>query len=68
MFSIADLPNQLIQGNYHIEHADITDLSLYYIGFALGSYKFKKYKSKTTVKSKIIFTTTIPVYISNYRS
>ena len=35
MFSIADLPNQLIQGNYHIEHADITDLSLYYIGFAL---------------------------------
>ncbi|ABK89671.1 leucyl aminopeptidase family protein [Francisella tularensis subsp. novicida] len=47
MFGIANLPNQLAQGNYHIEHTDIADLSLYYIGFALGSYKFEKYKSKT---------------------
>ncbi|MDE4944930.1 leucyl aminopeptidase family protein, partial [Francisella tularensis subsp. holarctica] len=47
MFGIANLPNQLSQGNYHIEYTDIADLSLYYIGFALGIYKFEKYKYKT---------------------
>lgn len=47
MFSIADLPGQLSSGHYHIEYSDIEDLSLYYIAFALASYKFERYKSKT---------------------
>jgi leucyl aminopeptidase len=46
MFSIAELSNKLRSGEYFIEHSDIKDLSLYYIGFALGCYKFQRYKSK----------------------
>ncbi|AIT08826.1 cytochrome C oxidase subunit II [Candidatus Francisella endociliophora] len=46
MFSIAELSNQLPKGDYHIEYCDSNDLASMYIGFALGSYKFDKYKSK----------------------
>ncbi|WP_192578079.1 leucyl aminopeptidase family protein [Francisella sp. LA112445] len=48
MFSMAELPAQLSSGHYHIEYSDIKDLSLYYIAFALASYKFERYKSKTS--------------------
>ena len=48
MFSIADLPGQLSSGHYHIEYSDTEDLILYYIAFALASYKFERYKSKTS--------------------
>ncbi|KEI35798.1 peptidase B [Francisella sp. W12-1067] len=45
MFSIANLPNQLVKGNYYIEYSEISDLALYYIGFALGAYRFGRYLS-----------------------
>ncbi|MFT4693235.1 MAG: leucyl aminopeptidase [Francisella sp.] len=46
MYSIANLANELVGGDYHIEYSDIENISLYYIGFAMGAYKFDKYKSK----------------------
>ncbi|GAB4221831.1 MAG: leucyl aminopeptidase family protein [Francisella sp.] len=46
MFSMANIVDTLMPANYHIEYSDIDDLSLYYLGFALGSYKFDKYKSQ----------------------
>lgn len=46
MYSIADLSDKLVDGDYHIEVSEIDNLSLYYIGFALGVYSFDKYKSK----------------------
>lgn len=46
MFSAADLPIKLTEGEYHIEYSEIDNLSLYYIAFALGNYKFVKYKSE----------------------
>ena len=47
MYSIANLSNELVAGNYHIEQSEIKDLSLYYIGFAMGAYSFDKYQAKT---------------------
>ncbi|WP_432773746.1 M17 family metallopeptidase [Francisella salimarina] len=47
MYSLAALTSELPRGNYHIEYSEVGDLSLYYIGFALASYKFEKYKSKS---------------------
>ncbi|AJC49107.1 leucyl aminopeptidase family protein [Allofrancisella guangzhouensis] len=50
MYSIADLSNQLIKGNYHIEYSQVDDLALYYIGFALGAYRFNTYFSPSKIK------------------
>lgn len=55
MFSIADLQDQLPEGQYYIKDLDIDDLSLYYIGFALGSYKFERYKSQSKYKDVKLF-------------
>ncbi len=46
MYSIANLANELVDADYHIEYSDIENISLYYIAFAMGAYKFDKYKSK----------------------
>ena len=46
IFSIANLPNLLNAGDYHIEYSDIKDLSLLYLGFGMGSYIFNRYKTK----------------------
>lgn len=51
MFSIANLPSDLASGDYHIGYSDIDDLTLIYIGFALGDYQFTKYKSSYTERS-----------------
>ena len=46
MYSIANLSNELADGDYHVEQSEIENLSLHYIGFAMGAYRFDKYKSK----------------------
>lgn len=55
MFTIADLYSQLPDGEYHIEYSDIPDLRLYYLGFALGSYSFDRYKKKKAQKEVYLF-------------
>ncbi|APC97280.1 leucyl aminopeptidase family protein [Francisella frigiditurris] len=55
MFTIADLYSQLPDGEYHIEYSDIPDLRLYYLGFALGSYSFDKYKKTKSKKEIYLF-------------
>ena len=43
MFSIANLPKELPEGDYHIE-SNSKNLELLYLGFGLGCYNFDKYK------------------------
>ena len=55
MFSLADITSNLIDGNYHVEYSQIQDLSLIFMGIALGDYDFNHYKSKKHNKSVKIF-------------
>ena len=55
MYSIANLANELVAGDYHIEHSDVDNLSLYLIGFAMGAYKFNKYKSNPSVNGVCLY-------------
>ncbi len=55
MYSIANLANGLLDGDYHIEYSEVENLSLYYIGFAMGSYKFNKYKSQPKANGVNLF-------------
>ena len=55
MYSIANLANELADGDYHVEQSEIENLSLHYIGFAMGAYKFNKYKSKPNVSGVCLY-------------
>jgi len=55
MYSIASLANELVAGDYHVEQSEIDNLTLHYIGFAMGAYKFNKYKSNPKVNNVCLY-------------